>query len=129
MGNDRTMNEQTIIRPKELTQNIEEATYDFSKMGKQPSYEKTLKSITLLRTKSIKKDKIEEAKDKYIRAKKALIQEKAAANKKLQTEFHEEFDRKKKLKKAAKEVLLIERARDKAIEKANAKELGLVDPT
>ena len=72
MGNDRTMNEQTIVRPKELTQNIEEATYDFSKMGKQSSYEKTLKSITLLRTKSIKKNKLEEAKDKYNRAKKAL---------------------------------------------------------
>ena len=47
----------------------------------------------------------------------------------MQTQFHEEFDRKKKLKKAAKEVLLTERARDKALEKENAKQLGLEDST
>ena len=72
MGNDRTMAEVTLIKPKEVSYHQEEATYDFSKMGKQPSYDKTLKSITLVRTKSIKKDKLEEARDKYNRAKKAL---------------------------------------------------------
>jgi hypothetical protein len=48
--------------------------------------------------------------EKTIRAKRKRNEEMEKTNDKLREEFKDHFERKKKLKKAAKEILLIERA-------------------